>query len=283
MNADKSGSILEEERKIFGMTHPEAGYLIAEKWRLPKEIASAIDHHHFYGRQEISNLDGIILLAVALNREILPLGQSYIEDKIIKISVLSEKLHIADNQLSDIAKSIPKEVTSFALATEIEIEDIETVLARANQELFSTYMSIQRLFKERQELTRKILDEERERGLLEAKQVAISTLSHYVNNASMAISGNAQVIRMSLKHKTPREIVDMLPRMLDIVDNSVHKIVAVLEEISELNSLDSIEFYDQSKILNIDDRLERRLAKIKNDTGIMLPQDVEKDIEDLAS
>ncbi|SYZ74116.1 hypothetical protein TRIP_C60386 [Candidatus Zixiibacteriota bacterium] len=281
--ASKTGSILEAEKKVFGATHPEAGSLIAARWRLPNEIASAIGHHHFPGRQEISRLDEILLLAVALNHEILPVGQSYIEDKIAKISVLSKKLNISDDHLNDIAQSIPKEVSAFARSTDIEVENIETVLARANQELFATFISIQRLFKERQELTRKILDEERERGLLEAKQVAISTLSHYINNASMAISGNAQVIRMSLKHKTPAELAEMLPRMLDIIDHSVHKIVAVLEEISDLNSLDSIEFYDQSKILNIDDRLERRLARLQKDSGIVLPAEAEKGIKDLAS
>jgi len=39
--------------------------------------------------------------------------------------------------------------------------------------------------------------------------------------------------------------------------------VAVLEEISELNDHDDVEYFDQSKIMNIDDRILERLSQLK--------------------
>jgi HD-like signal output (HDOD) protein len=37
---------LETEEKIFGITHAEAGYLLAEHWLLPSSLTSAIRYHH---------------------------------------------------------------------------------------------------------------------------------------------------------------------------------------------------------------------------------------------
>ena len=80
----------------------------------------------------------------------------------------------------------------------------------------------------------------------------------------MIISGQAQVIRLMLKQKSPEELVKSIHKNLEIIDDAVKKTVAVLEEISDLNTLDDIEFFDQSKILNIDDRINERLTKIKD-------------------
>jgi len=274
-NAARSGNLVEEEKKLFEITHCEAGSLLARRWRLPENLASGIAHHHSIGFKESGQLDDIVRLAVAFNSDIICRNSANIEDKITRISVISSRLQISNLQLDDIAASIVREAAAFARSVDIETEDYEILLARANQELFSTYLAVQRLFKDRQELTRKILDEEREKGLFEAKQVAISTLSHYINNAAMAISGNSQVIRMSLKRKTPEEIVAMLPRLLDTIDSAVLKITAVLEELSDLNMLDGIEYYDQSRILNIDDRIKVRMEKMDSSHGLVLPKEAE--------
>jgi HD-like signal output (HDOD) protein len=267
----QSGSLSEEEKKQFGLTHAEIGRMIAQKWRLPQDIISAISNHHTCNGRDSRLLDDIVRLAVALNRDIFLPSEQYVEDKIAKIGLIASRLNLGHPQLDDIAASIARDATAFAGSIDVPIEDNETILAKANQEIFSTYLSVQKLFKERQELTKKILDEERERGLLEAKQIAISTLSHYINNAIMAISGNSQVVRMTLKSKKPEEVVQMLPRILDTVDDAVRKISAVLEEISEINSLVDIEYYSQSRIMNIDARIKDRMAKIEKSSGLVLP------------
>jgi hypothetical protein len=52
---------------------------------------------------------------------------------------------------------------------------------------YSKRLTIENLFKERQELSRKLLNEERAKGALESRNIALATLSHYLNNAVMAI------------------------------------------------------------------------------------------------
>ncbi len=274
---EKNGNIIDEEKIAFGISHPEVGRLIAEKWRLPEDIISAITNHYSCGNSDSKLLDDIVRLAVSLNRDVVAPSDQYIEDKITKIGIITERLGLDVKVLDKISSSIVKETLEFADLIEINIGNIETILTRANQEVFKTYMSIQKLFKQRQELTGRILHEERERGLLEAKQVAVSTLAHYINNASMQISGQSQIIRMFLKRKSPEEIVAGLPNVLNNIDEGIRKTVAVLEEISELNMLDDIEYFDRSKILNIDERIKSRLGRLEKDThGIVLPKEAEE-------
>jgi HD-like signal output (HDOD) protein len=276
-NTKKSGSLFEEEKKIFGITHHDVGKIIAQKWRLPQHIITGIGEHNNPGNKSSDRFEDIIRLAVVLSRDIYFGSEEFLEDKITKISFISGRLGLKTSQLDEIVISSVKDSLAFAKAAEIEVEDYETILARANQEIFNTYMTIQNLFRERQDLTRKILEEEREKGLLEAKSMAVSTLSHYVNNAIMAISGNSQVIRMTLMNKTPEVVIGMLPRQLDVIDSAIRKIAAVLEELSELHSLENIEFFKQSKIIDIDDRIKSRMERLKNESGIVLPQEADID------
>jgi signal transduction histidine kinase len=176
-------------------------------------------------------------------------------------------LGIKTAELNEIIANSLSDTLKFAKMIDLNIGEPEDILTRANHEIFNTYMSILKLFKERQELTRNILKEERQKGISEAKTIAISTLSHYINNSSMIISGQSQILRLMLAKKSPDEVIAALKKGLGLIDNAVKKTVAVLEEISELNMLDDVEFFDQSKILNIDDRINERLEKLK-DTSV---------------
>ncbi len=255
----------EEENKAFGISHAEAGGIIARRWKLPDHVVSAITNHQSFGYKDSAQLNDIIRLSVALNLEY-KIGDCDFEEKISRIYTLSERLGIETAELNEIIANSLSETFHFAKIIDLDIGEPEDILARANQEIFNTYMSILKLFKERQDLTRNILNEERQRGISEAKTIAISTLSHYINNSSMIISGQSQVLRLMLTRKSPDEMVSILDKALGIIDDAVKKTVAVLEEISELNMLDDVEFFDQSKILNIDDRINERLEKLKEIT-----------------
>lgn len=260
--ARKSGRLIEQEVAVFGISHPEVGSLIASKWGLPDNIANAIARHHEENSKNPDQLEDIIRLAVVLNRDILLEDDLDLEDKINKLSASSKRLNLDSEQMTAIAANTIKDAFSFARAINVEIEDFETILSRANKELFSTYLSLQSLFRERQELNERILKEERSKGILEAKRIATSTLSHYINNAAMEISGHSQLIRIALSNKSGNELKDMLPHELDVVDSGVKKIVAVLQEIADLNMLDDLEFFEKSKILNIDDKIKERIEEL---------------------
>jgi len=56
--------LLEAEEKIFGLTHAEAGYLMAEHWLLPIHLATSIRYHHVPKiGNEIDEFAAIVYLA----------------------------------------------------------------------------------------------------------------------------------------------------------------------------------------------------------------------------
>ena len=57
-------SLIDAEREIFGITHPEAGEMLAEKWSLPGAIKEVIRYHHsLESRSENADLIHIIYLS----------------------------------------------------------------------------------------------------------------------------------------------------------------------------------------------------------------------------
>lgn len=261
-DARMTGRLIEQEMKHFGISHPEAGGLLASKWGLPKNIVEAISHHHEDSRQDNNKLGAIVRLAVVLNRNVLLEDDVAMEEKINLLTSIAKRLGLSTEQLTEIAAATIRDAMAFAHSIDVEIEDYETILTRANKEIFNTYLSLQTLFRERQELNDRILKEERSKGILEAKRIATSTLSHYINNAAMEISGHSQLIRMATGKKSGEELKGLLPRELDIIDQAVKKVVAVLQEITELNMLDEMEFFEKSKILNIDKKIKERIAAL---------------------
>jgi len=148
----------------------------------------------------------------------------------------------------------------------LDIGDYEEMLAKANQEIWQSYLTIENLFKERQELSRKLLVEERNRGAIESKNIAMATLSHYLNNAAMAIYGRSQIMRMLSDKGNNEKLIEQIPTSLDTIDNAVKKIVAVLEEMKKISPIDEVDFYNVSKAMNIDDRINERMSEMIEDS-----------------
>jgi hypothetical protein len=97
---------------------------------------------------------------------------------------------------------------------------------------------------------------------METKNVAIATLSHYINNAAMAISGRGQLLKMLVDRGTIVDPDKKLIPVADVIEKSVRKIMAVLQELRELTNLEDMEKYSDSKAINIDDRVKERLKKM---------------------
>ena len=105
---------------------------------------------------------------------------------------------------------------------------------------------------------------------METKTVAIATLSHYINNAAMAISGRAQLIKMLVKNSAIIDDDDKLDPIVDIIEKSIRKILAVLAELRDLTNLEELEKYSSSNAINIDDRVRERLQKMDKETTEVL-------------
>lgn len=259
----KVKNLIDAERALFDTDHAEIGYHLAVKWHLPDDLAQAIREHHNYSViRKDDCLVNIILLATLITE-----GDSLnyaidLEERLRLISRISEVIGLSKEKIDEISASVMSEVVKIAEFMGLNIGNIDDMLIRANKEIWRTYLVVENLFRQRQELSSKLLHEERAKGAIESKNIAIATLSHYVNNAAMAIYGRTQLISKLLREGQHERIISSLGDSIKVMENSILKISAVLAEIKEISPIDDIEFYDMSQAMKVDDRIERRMKQM---------------------
>ncbi len=264
---DNRQSLVDAEREVLGIDHCEVGSHLAETWKLPDYIVKSItDHHSLTDIAQSETLSNIVRLAVLLAKDNFS-GQYYgLEERLDAIHRISGALSLSKSKVDEISFSLMTWSIEMAEYLGLDIGNYEEMLAKANKEIWQSYLTIENLFKERQELSRKLLVEERNRGAIESKNIAMATLSHYLNNAAMAIYGRSQIMRMLSDKGNSEKLIEQFPISLDTIDNAVKKIVAVLEEMKKISPIDEIDFYNVSKAMNIDDRINERMSEMIEDS-----------------
>jgi signal transduction histidine kinase len=219
-----------------------------------------------------ASMPNIIRLATVLVED--PIGgyAADLEERVTNVTRTREALGLSRDQVDDITASMTSDAFDVAKYLDIDIGNVEELLIRANKEIWKTYLMVEHLFKERQELSAQLLREEREKGAIRSKNVAIATMSHYLNNATMAISGRAQIMQRQLQKDDREGLLDKLPQSIEVIERSINKIRAVLEEIKDISPIDDVEYYDMSQAMNLDERIATRMSKLSEDTGLVLPE-----------
>lgn len=252
--------ILDAERKVFDIDHAELGSVIANRWRLPEELQRVIRSHHQLQQESRDDvLLSVVKLANILARNIQTPNLKAIERNALHVSELATKLGLNREFLDGLAFELLDETITLAEHIGIDIGNQNELLSRANRELCKSYLMIEGLFKERRELSGKLLAEERLAGMIRSKNIAIATLSHYLNNVATAISGRVQLLQMGIQRGEVTDTSGKVPGSLAVIENSILKILAVLAELKALSRFDDQEFYNDSDAINIDGRIKERM------------------------
>ncbi len=261
--------ILALEENMFGMNHAEVGYHLAVKWRVPEQISDAIRNHHTEPDKNDDKLINVIRLASTMTQETVVANGLEVGTWIGKINKVAQALDMSKEEIDEISVSLLSWTRSIADYLGVDIGSTEEILTRANHEIWNTYLMVENLFKERQELSKKLLEEERAKGAIEAKNIALSTLSHYLNNAAMAIYGRSQLLRIDIEKGEEEKIMRNLPISLDVIDKSIKKIVAVLCEIKEISPMDEGTYLNASHALDLDNRVAERMKMMDIDGEVV--------------
>ncbi len=273
----KSHRLLDAENEVFGIDHSEVGYHLATRWRLPDYVCSAIRSHHVFDSvDEYDAISRCVLLSTVLMPESIGHFAGDLEERVQMMNRIGASLDLSARQIDDISLHMITATVQVATQMGIDIGTPEELLTRANREIWRTYSTIESLFKERQELTSRLLAEERQKGALESKNIAIATLSHYLNNAAMAVYGRSQIMRMMCSRSDAESVTKKLPDSLDVIDRSIRKIVAVLAEIKAISPVEEMKFINTSMALNLDERIDNRLKAMEHESGLILPDEVEE-------
>jgi HD-like signal output (HDOD) protein len=260
----KYRNLIDAEKDILGIDHAAIGQILAEKWNFPKELCQAIgDHHKVPDKVAQISLINIVQLSELINKPVVDIRPGNLEARLMAVNQMSRLMKIDRQKLDEITFSLLNETLNMAEYMGVDIGDPTDILARANKELYNSYLTIENLFRERQELSHRIISEERRTATLETKNVAIATLSHYLNNATMSISGRAQLIRMLTQNGSIVDNENRLETIIEVMEQSVKKILAVLYELRDLTDFESMEKYSESKAINIDDRIKERLVEME--------------------
>ena len=266
-----SHDLIDVEQKVYGMNHAQIGKFIAQKWGLPTCLQSAIGNHHMRIDSETvhqtDKLDLIVVLADHLSCRAYSNQKQNIERYLDTVKLLTDALEVKKEFVGELSFRLATEMMKASDFLGIDIGDPMKIMQRANRELFESYCTIESLFRERQELSQRVLEEERRVGMMRSKNIAIATLSHYINNAATIISGRTQLLQLTLESG---EIVDKSGKLngaLSVIDTSLCKIMAVLSELKDLTSLDTGKFYNDSDALNIDENVRLRMEQMEGKYG----------------
>lgn len=261
--ANRYHSLDRAEQEILGIDHATLGQMLAKRWNFPEHLCQAIgDHHKKPGDLADPEIVNCVKLSALVNQPVFETDADSLELRISDMSALAAMMKIDRVRIDEIAQKILGETISVAGYMGIDIGDPIEVVARANRELFNSYITIENLFRERQELSQRIILDERKTAMIDSKNMAIATLSHYLNNTTMAISGRAQMLKMLADKGDIVDKKDRLGSIVKVLESSVKKIMAVLQELRELTNLEEMSKYSESNALNFDDRIKRRMEKM---------------------
>ncbi|MCP4581264.1 MAG: HDOD domain-containing protein [candidate division Zixibacteria bacterium] len=267
LNYAKEGEDLcQAEKKVFGVDHQEVAEYVSQKWNMPKKLHEPLCKHHLNSEEDIekmSTITKIVCLADSIAQvpfdDVNNLYSA--EKRLISLNMLSETLNIDAKTLIEIHMRLAGEVVTSANDLDLDMGDAIDILTQSNTKLFNIYIELSSLFKERQELSRKMLVEERTEGALESLKISLATLSHYLNNATMNIQGKCDILRMFYDKKDVKTLIRTLPTSLSSMQKSTQKISLMLEELSNISSLENLNFFNNSRAIDIENDLKAKLAE----------------------
>ena len=253
------------ERKIFGVDHQDVAGYITEKWNMPLRLRQPLQNHHIEITDDLSELDKLTyIVALADSIAQVPIDElnsiANSEKRLIALNILAEMLGVESETLSNIHKQLANEVVNSATIMDLDMGDAIEILTQSNTRLFNIYLELASLFKERQELSRKALVEERTEATLDSLRISLATLSHYLNNAIMNIQGKCEIMRMQYNDQKLKPLISSLPGYLESILKSSKKVTLMLEELSRISSLDKLTFFSNSKAIDIEQDLKEKLA-----------------------
>jgi len=257
-------TLCEAEMEILGIDHREISHLLAKKWQLPGEMVDSIGSPKIEKASEkVRLMQQTIHLTSLMNPDKFSGFDNKPKYRLAKIKKAAEQLSLSKDQLDNVTKR--QTLCEIEAARHLGINigsNIEDLLTRANQEIWKVYFTVEHLFRVRQDLNDKLSKEERNRVAVEAKNAAMATLFHYVNNAIMVVSGRSQIMRMRKKSGKTDLLLENLENDLNIVDKSIQKIAAVLEEVKEISPVAHDKSTDYSFSTDLDDKLQERMLKM---------------------
>lgn len=248
------------ENDRFGIDHAEAGSWWCQTQGLPESICDAVRRHHDRGlaTRGVTPDERLVLVTALADRVSnlgceprIPLTRRRVESKGRILTALG--LHPIDLTFS--CRSAMESLHEMGAILKLHVGEEIDILSHANQRLREVYAELELLLLEspvasREELIHHVLD------------AICATFSHYINNATTTIMGHSELVEMAVRRGTLDDPDGRLVDSMRMIENAVLNISAVLTEMKLLGKFEVVPYHDRAQILNIDEKVKRRVAEL---------------------
>jgi len=255
--------LIDAERDILETDHQEIGKYIAERWGLPKSLSEVMGNHH---PDDITDLDSYPQLArlVMFADNISPSGFDFPDSstgtarRTTVLENYSEIIGFSLEDIKNIYRDLARDILAVADIFDLAKGDRIEYLSRINREIFDHCFYLAGAIREEQGLSGTPPAQGLSTGILQSLNCDLAKLSHYINNATMNISGQCEILQM-LYEQDDRELIHRkIPAALESVKSSIRKISLILEELSGQNYIENPNKIEISKAVDIGSKLKNR-------------------------
>jgi HD-like signal output (HDOD) protein len=256
------------EERTWGTNHARVGQFLLDQWKIPAIIGEAVGNHHLileFGNKAPENrLTQIINLANQISRfrvcNMPPPEPKMIENR----DIVAANLGLSNADIFNIEEGLMGEVIKESSFLEIEIGNIEELLNEANQLLYKQYLLVENLLRENRLMQQQIAQDQMKKAAMESLRTISATFSHYINNATTAILGRAQLMEMAIDDGDIVDTKGIALNTAQISGEAVETICLILEELRMMSSYETTLYSDDTNIIKFEENIRERLNCLKN-------------------
>lgn len=273
---ENGDSLPDLEEDIWGTNHARIGQFLLEQWGVPEVVCQAVGMHHSGLLTQNKDAEFLPARMVALGNQLSRLTIARVkldlEADLETREALRAALDLDAKQLIAIDKALLDKTMQEARFLDIDLGSPEEILSEANRLIYDNFLAVDSLMRENRRMQREIARAQVEKAALEATRTIAATLNHYINNAAATILGRAQLVEVKLSRG---EIIDLsgeIARSMHTIVNGVNVVCSVIEELKSLTSFSTTVYHDDTYIIDLEDRLKKKLQSLQQQTGPNQPE-----------
>ncbi len=260
-------SLVELETKLWGTNHARVGSFLMDLWGLPDFMGKSVLLHHdsFYHTQH-SNDDKLARIVCLGNlvSKFRTTHEVYIDEATMeKADYLAETLGISPLGLVELQGKVMGLLPKESEFLEIKIGSVTDLLGAANNLIYRQYFLVEKVLRDNRKMQEEIARDHMHKAALDSLKTITATLSHYLNNASAVIVGRVDLVDMAIQAGAVKDHNNVVTNCMSLVTKSVNTISTVLKELKKMSSFETTPYSDETKILDIEERLQAQIAALE--------------------
>ncbi len=264
--AQSGENIIVVEEHHWGTNHARIGQFLLEQWQLPTSFCEAVGHHHRNFAADDNGHDNTLSSIVALANLVTSFSLTTVRtvdaEILKKKEALTAHLGIENETLQQIEETISARTLREAEFLEIDIGSRDDLLTDANRVLYRQYLTVEKLFKENRSMQQEIAKARLEKAALRTIKTISATFNHYINNAIGTILGRAELVQSTVKDGRMADTDAEIDAAMDVIIKGVNTIRSVTNELTNLSTLDTTVYYDDTFIIDIENKIKERIENI---------------------